>query len=272
MKTYLTKIARQIMLVLSLASIVSCTSEWQEAAEVEVNFTAALPVEASSRSYGDGTGVDRMVVSLFDENQRHIFTQSYPVKNLEVNFQLSLAKNKKFHLIFWAQNSQSDVYQWDNLTSIRMAKHNYTSWEEAEGADAFYGVMKNFVVNESNRNQYVSLIRPLAQINVGTTGTVVPVSLTTSCGLPTTFHPLDGTVSGTSSDFSWTFDGSSTETFEVGNSSYHYLAVGYVFAPVGESMDAELALTNMDDGHTVDFSVVKLQANHRCNIAGSINP
>jgi hypothetical protein len=270
MKRYLMKITRQIMLVLSLASIVSCTDDWQEAAEVEVNFTAALPAEARSRAYGDGTGVDCLVVRLYDEYKNHIFTQSYPVEDQEVSFQLSLAKNKKFHLIFWAYNSRNDVYQWDDLTSIRMEKSEYTSWEEAEGADAFYSVIKDFMVNGSDRTQYISLTRPLAQINVGTGGEILPIAFTIHS--PTTFHPLEGAVSGALADYSWTFDGTSTESFEVDNVSYHYLAVGYVFAPVGESMNASLALTNTDNGHTVEFPVVKLQANHRCNIVGNVNP
>lgn len=258
------------MLVFSLTSTVSCTSEWQDAAEVEVNFTAALPAEARSRSFGDGTGVDCLYVGLYDENQNHLFTQSYPVSNLEVNFQLSLAKNKKFHLIFWAYNSRGNVYQWDDLTSIRMVRNSYASWEETEWADAFYGIKKNFVVTESSRNQYISLSRPLAQVNVGTTGQVVPVSFSLH-SLPNTFHPLDGTVSGENTEYSWTFDGTSTETFKVDKVSYHYLAVGYVFAPVGTPMETALTLTNMETANTVEFPMVKLQANRRCNIAGNVN-
>ena len=271
MKRYLMKITRQIMLVLSLASIVSCTDDWQEAAEVEVNFTAALPSEARSRSYGDGTGVDCLVVGLYDEHQHHIFTQSYPVEDLKVSFQLSLAKNKKYHLIFWSHNSQNDVYQWDDLTTIRMKKCCYTSWSEAEEADAFYAVMNDFMVNGSGHYQYISLRRPLAQINVGTIGAVVPATLALH-SWPTTFHPLDGTVSGPSTDFSWSFEGTSTEVFEVENITYQYLALGYVFAPVVEVMDASLTLMNMNNEHTVEFPVVKLQANHRCNVAGNVNP
>lgn len=268
MKKIYIDIMQRLLLALFVVSAFSCTSEWQEEEEVvQVSFTATLPAAARSRSFGNGSGIDRLAVGVYDANRNEILTQYYPVSGLKVDFQLALAKNKIFHLIFWAYNSQGNVYNLNDLRAINMERTYYASWEEAEQADAFYGIQKNFVANDYNRNTRISMSRPLAQINIGITGDPMPASFSIP-HLCNTFYPLDETVDG-STTYSWRFNASSEETFEVENTTYNYLGVGYVFAPIDEPMEASLMLTNEDTQVTMEFPTIKLQANRKCNIAGS---
>lgn len=270
MKKIYIDIVQRLLLVLFMASAFSCTNEWQEEEVVQVSFTAALPAAARSRSFGSGSGIDRLVVGVYDENLNQILTQYEPVYGLDVDIQLTLAKNKTFHLIFWAYNSQADVYNLNDLSAISMQRTHYASWEEAEQADAFYGIQKNFMANNYNRNTRISMSRPLAQINIGITGNPVPASFRVP-QLCNTFYPLDETVYGEATTYSWSFETPTEETFEVENTTYQYLGVGYVFAPIDEPMEASLKLINEETEVTMEFPTIKLQANHKCNIAGSFS-
>lgn len=98
----------------------------------------------------------------------------------------------------------------------------------------------------------VELVRPLAQINVGTTGTPMQATFTAS-GAPKTFHPFTNTVSG-AAEFSWNINETTTETFSADGTEYNYLAMGYVFAPTtATNISAKLTLTDGNNSKWWNF-------------------
>ena len=80
---------------------------------------------------------------------------------------LRLMRNKEYAIAFWAQSSKAkDVYNTSDLTKVTVNYKNAENNDELR--DAFCKV-EMFTVSP-NQNINVILQRPLAQINVGTTG------------------------------------------------------------------------------------------------------
>lgn len=251
------------MLVLVSAGIVSCSKDLPEAGDAKVSFTATLPAGSRTRAFGDGTGVDTLVVGVFngsDETAR----KGFSVRGSTVDVSLTLAQGQTYSFVFWAYNKSCDIYDTKYLTGIKMnAQKQPATFKKAETADAFFAVVKDVAIT-GNSSRSVELVRPLAQINVGTTGKAVAATFTVK-GVPDTFHPFTNTVSETM-DYTLKFTETAGETFTVDGVEYNYLAMGYLFAPAeGMQVEAELSLGN---GQAITFPQVELQANRRSNIIG----
>ena len=268
MKKSIHNIHTFLALALLAAGAVSCSEETEITERADVTFTATIPVEARTRSFGEGTEVNTLTVGVFDgENSRELHRESFPVSGTEFSVSLALAREQTYRFVFWAYDGNSGHYDVGDLTAIRMnAPTQPVTFGQAEEADAFFATLT--VTVTGNGNQSVTLKRPLAQVNVGTTGSPCQATFTAK-GAPDTFHPLTATVSGTA-DFTWTFDETTDETFTVDGTEYNYIAMGYLFAPATTVMwiAAELTLTGGETSGPYDFPQVELQANHQSNIAG----
>jgi hypothetical protein len=186
------------------------------------------------------------------------------------NVCMTLAQSQTYHFVFWAYDNRQSFYDMTDLTAIRM---NTTSapltFAQAEAMDAFFAV-KTDVTLKGDRAYPIKLVRPLAQINVGTSGTPTQASFTAKSA-PDTFRPFANEVSG-SADFTWAFSETTAEQFPAGGKDYTYLAMGYVFAPVtATTIAAELTLTEAGKSVTLEFPQVEIAANKRSNIAGSFS-
>ena len=259
-----------LMLALIVAGMQSCADEVEEAAQVEVGFTATLPTDALSRSFGHAEQVNTLVVGVFDEQYQEIDRMAYPMTGTSANVSMTLAQNQTYHFVFWAYDNRQSFYDMTDLTAIRM---NTTSapltFAQAEAMDAFFAVKTN-VTLKGDRTYPIELVRPLAQINVGTSGTPMQSSFTAKSA-PDTFRPFKNEVSG-SADFTWTFSETTAEQFPAGGKDYTYLAMGYVFAPVtATTIAAELTLTEAGKSVTLEFPQVEIAANKRSNIAGRLS-
>lgn len=264
MKGLLHDIQVLAVLVLVSASIVSCSKYLPEAGDAEVSFAATIPTDCRTRSFGDGTSINTLVVGVFN-GSGEIARKSFPVSGSTVDVSLTLAQKQTYSFVFWAYDENYDIYDMADLTGIKMkAQEQPTTFEKAEAADAFFAVVKDVAIT-GNSSHRVELMRPLAQINVGTTATAVPATFTAK-GVPDTFHPFTGTVSG-ATDYTWNFTEHTAEKFTVDGVEYNYLAMGYLFAPAeNRQVEAELSLT--DNGQAIEFPQVELQANRRSNIIG----
>lgn len=252
------------VLVLVSAGIVSCSKDLPEAGDAEVSFTATIPAGSRTRAFGDGTGVNTLVVGVFN-GSGEVDRKTFPVSGSTVDVSLTLAQGQTYSFVFWAYDQNSTIYDMADLTGIKMnAQEQPVTFGQAETADAFFAVVKDVAIT-GNSSRSVELVRPLAQINVGTTGKAVTATFTVK-GVPDTFHPFTNTVSGTTTNYTWDFTGTAGETFTVNGVEYNYLAMGYLFAPAeGMRVEAELSLGN---GQTTTFPQVELQANRRSNIIG----
>lgn len=264
MKKLLQHIQILAVLVLASASIVSCSKDLPEAGDAEVSFTATLPTNSRTRAFGDGTNINTLVVGVFN-GSGEVDRKTFSVSGSTVDVSLTLAQGQTYSFVFWAYNKSCDIYDTADLTGIKMSvQEQPVTFEQAEAADAFFVVVKDVAIT-GNSSRSVELVRPLAQINVGTTGKAVAATITVK-GVPDTFHPFTNTVSG-ETNYTWDFTEVTTETFTVDGVEYNYLAMGYLFAPVeGMQVEAELSLT--DNGQVITFPQVELQANRRSNIIG----
>ena len=266
MKNLLHNIQILTMLAFIMAGMISCSGELEDMGEVQVGFTATLPTDTHTRSFGKAEQVNTLVVGVFS-NGHEVDRQSFPINGTSADVSLSLAKDQTYSFVFWAYDSSQNIYDIDDLTAIKMnTLPNPITFSEAEASDAFFATEEDITITGSN-SYPIELVRPLAQINVGTTGTPMQASFTAKSA-PDTFHPFTNTVSGTV-DFTWNFSDTTTETFSADGTAYNYLAMGYLFAPTtAMQIAAELTLTDGEKSKTVEFPKVEIEANQRSNIAG----
>ena len=272
------------MLALTMAGIQSCSDELHDVGDVQVSFTATLPTDIRTRSFGKAEQVNTLVVGIFKKgvadvhnnsggswNYYEIDRQSFPINDTSIDVQLTLAQEQTYSFVFWACDGNQNIYDIDDLTAIEMnTLPNPITFSEAEAADAFFATMEDITIT-GDCSYPVELVRPLAQINVGTTGTPMQATFTAS-GAPKTFHPFTNTVSG-AAEFSWNINETTTETFSADGTEYNYLAMGYVFAPTtATNISAKLTLTDGNNSKMVEFPQVEIEANQRSNIAGNFTP
>ena len=267
MKNLLHNIQILAMLALMVVGIQSCSDDLQETGDVEVSFTAMLPTDTRTRSFGKAEQVNTLVVGIFNERNTEIGRKEFAIYGTSIDVSLSLAQNQTYSFVFWAYDSSQNIYDIDDLTAVKMnTLPNPITFSEAEASDAFFATEKDITVTGSS-SYPIELVRPLAQINVGTTGKVMQTSFTAK-SVPDTFHPFTNTVSG-ETDFTWNFSDTTTETFSADGTAYNYLAMGYLFAPTTAiQIAAELTLTDGENSKTVEFPKVEIEANQRSNIAG----
>ena len=286
MKNLLHNIQILAMLALTIVGIQSCSDELHDVGDVQVSFTATLPTDTRTRSFGKAEQVNTLVVGIFKKGVADVHTnsggswnyyeidrQSFPINGTSIDVQLTLAQEQTYSFVFWAYDDNQNIYDIDDLTAIEMnTLPNPITFSVAETADAFFATMEDIAIT-GDCSYPVELVRPLAQINVGTTGKTIQAIFKVN-DVPDTFHPFTNTVSGTT-DFTWNFSETTTKTFSVkdndGNETvYNYLAMGYVFAPTAaKKISAELTLTDGNTSKTVQFPQVEIEANQRSNIAGN---
>lgn len=284
MKNLLHNIQILMMLAIMVVGIQSCSDDLHDVGDVEVNFTAMLPTDTRTRSFGKAEQVNTLVVGIFKKGFSDEHTNSggswsyyeidrkfFPISGTSIDVSLSLAQNQTYSFVFWAYDSSQNIYDIDDLTAIKMnTLPNPITFSEAEASDAFFATEEDITITGSN-SYPIELVRPLAQINVGTTGTPMQATFTAN-GAPNIFHPFTNTVSG-AAEFTWNFSETTSETFSADGTEYNYLAMGYVFAPTtATNISAKLTLTDGNNSKTVEFPQVEIEANQRSNIAGNFTP
>lgn len=284
MKNLLHNIQILAMLALTMAGIQSCSDELHDVGDVQVSFTATLPTDTRTRAFGKAEQVNTLVVGIFKKGVADVHTNSggswsyheidrkeFPINGTSVDVQLTLAQEQTYSFVFWAYDGNQSIYNIDDLTAIEMnTLPNTITFSQVEAADAFFATMEDITIT-GDCSYPVELVRPLAQINVGTTGTPMQAVFKAN-DVPDTFYPFTNTVSG-AAEFTWNFSETTTETFSVDGTEYNYLAMGYVFAPTtATNISAKLTLTDGNNSKTVEFPQVEIEANQRSNIAGNFTP
>lgn len=282
MKNLLHNIQILAMLALTMAGIQSCSDELHDVGDVQVSFTATLPTDTRTRAFGKAEQVNTLEVGIFKKGIADVHTnsggswnyidrQSFTINGTSVDVQLTLAQEQTYSFVFWAYVRNQSIYNIDDLTAIEMnTLPNTITFSQVEAADAFFATMEDITIT-GDCSYPVELVRPLAQINVGTTRTPMQAVFKAN-DVPNTFYPFTNTVSG-AAEFTWNFSETTTETFSVDGTEYNYLAMGYVFAPTtATNISAKLTLTDGNNSKTVEFPQVEIEANQRSNIAGNFTP
>ena len=276
MKNLLHNIQILAMLALTMIGHQSCSDDLHDVGDVQVNFTAMLPTDTRTHSFGKAEQVDTLVVGIFKKGVADVRTnnggswsyyeigrQSFPINGTSVDVQLTLAQEQTYSFVFWAYDGNQNIYDIDDLTAIKM--------NTLPNPITFFFATEEDIIITGSSSYSIELVRPLAQINVGTTGTPMQATFKAN-DVPDTFYPFTNTVSG-ASDYTWNFSETKAETFSADGTEYNYLAMGYVFAPTtATNISAKLTLTDGDTSKTVEFPQVEIEANQRSNIAGNFTP
>ena len=272
-------IYRTLYIVIALMLLGACEnttdSMLEEQQEVKVSFSATLH-ELQTRSYGKGSMVDMLYVGVFDSEgeQKELIRNRYTItSSTNIDFTISLAKNQRYDIVFWAQNKDCEVYDRKDMKAIKMDFDAIgNNFETVEKMDAFYATT-TIDTKSTPSTHSIELIRPLAQVNVGTCGNSATKATFTITDAPTSFHPFTQEVSGPK-DLTFTYNGvATTEKLLVEDVEYNYLAIGYLFAPFeGGALACKINLKESEGSETIKhtFTEVNFQSNKRTNIVGKL--
>ncbi len=185
-----------------------------------ISFELNLVDGAQTRAISDGAKVDKLVYAVYDENGIllnaaddlttpevesqvvKVYANGLLGRNEKVN--CKLVKGHTYQILFWAQDNDCTAYNTDNLTNVVV---DYNDVNNSDLRDAFAGYV-NLTV-EGDQTVQVTMTRPFAQVNVGTTvadweaavkaGVTIATSKVEMTGVANTINLLTGQV-GTAED------------------------------------------------------------------------
>ncbi len=258
-------------------ALASCSGEEFDVkptgAEGNVTFTASLPASVASRAYSDGSAAKNLAYAIYLTGEKTpLLTGTATFNQLKATVSTTLATGKTYDVIFWAQ-ADGAPYTFDNTT--QKVTVNYDGIKaNNESLDAFFH-SETLTVN-GPVNKPVTLLRPFAQVNVGTNdlkkAADAGAKVTTSSIALKTYTTLDlisGEVTGETTA-PVTFAKAaipSGESFPVDD--YEYLAMAYVLVGADKQLvDITLGI----DATTNEpvFAGVPVQRNYRTNIYGAL--
>ena len=270
----------------------------------KVTFKVEMPGETASRTLANGAKVgqanmaNKLAWALYESTK----TDGTPVatntatkdpSSNEFTVNIDMVKGLEYKVLFLAYNEGGtifDVAAGDDLKSLNF-KSGLVSNNEAY--DAFVACHTHKVNNETVTS--VTLKRPFAQVNVGTTdtdltkaanlqATVVESQLVIN-GVPTQYNvltdeatvPQNVTVTFAKSAILYNADGDNETLANVDGRDYNYLNMVYVLAGEGTNTSSTHTATytfyRTNDAtpiRTIEVENLPLERNYRTNIVGDI--
>lgn len=252
-------------------------------------FTVKMPDGIGTRTFGEGSEAKNLFVAIEDTEGNILFSSftDGDKNGMEVEpvaggwtVKVSLVKQKSYNIICWAQNGTStdkgNIYEWNatdkTITVDYSAMDNFQ-----EARDAFY---KKQSFQADGQQHDVTLVRPFAQINVGTSdfaafknaGGIDSFGISIE-GVANTLNLEDGTVGIPEETIlaSTSLSAASDEVFpEVGSSeTFTYLGMAYVLVGNNRSI-ANVKLNAQGDKNFGNYASVPVEANYRTNIYGAL--
>lgn len=281
---------------IALTSLIATSCSSEEVVPVDnddmTTLTVKLPADMASRAFNSGTQAKNLYVAIYeaDGDKKCLFSNfggttgvngmevtNFNGTDLSTTIKVSLVKNKTYDIYCWAQSYTMDTnspYQWNETDKSISVTYPTEMTNYDEGRDAFYGKLTSFQSGVT-ANHTITLKRPFAQINVGTSdlqaykyasGNNAPVFGMTVKGAATSVNLDTDAVSG-SADAVVATAASSATTFEASVTGLSYLAMGYVLPGEG-LMEVDL---NVDgDADFATYTSVPSQMNYRTNIYGAL--
>ncbi len=294
----LTYLAAAASLLLASCSDEIRTDVANPGQEVEVTFSASLPEQMLSRAtnVSDGTTADQLQYTVFkgsDVVTSGSVASAFPNSTRTQSVSLPLITGETYSIVFWADNASSPYAYNDGVVTIEdYSKVNAND----ENADAFFGQELDYTVTGA-ASRTVTLTRPFAQINFGTTKADYEAAVKSGLDVTEsavaiktqtykTLNLLDGSVGGevdkvvyasstTPTDevdpFSLTPDKRAALTVE--GTDYVYVGYAYVLTqPVDKSENLnEVILTPAATAESIrTYTNVPVKRNYRTNIIGNL--
>lgn len=292
----------------------SCQRENLEPVATGATFTVKVPGEADTRAFSDGTNIDAVLYEIYKaDDDPSAVTQHpnsvnggtplaegvVPMSNKEATVTFNLLQDQKYTVIFWAQVKENEDgtnshYNTTDLRTVSLKPAATALKANLETRAAFYQVYTFDA--PVTAVQEVTLVRPFAQLNLGTTeesrtpvqegqigaGYTIDVqkSYVKVDGLSSTFNTLTGKAEeGSEYIVDYTFALNATpykqdnnETLEVNGVNYHYVGMNYFFVPANEKLVTVSYEIVTDKGTMTnsDIKNVPVKANYRTNIIGNL--
>ena len=295
----------------ALAGLFLAASCQRESLEPEVScnvvsYTIQVPGAIGTKAIGtDVAAVTELIYEVYRIDEQGTETKLYQksqtrdAANGETNWtvELELVNNQDFRVLFWAQVPGNGVYTTTSLKNVTLATDLNAN---AEKYAAFAG-QDEITSGENLTGRTVTLVRPVAQLNIATTAESLKlgedenganaqttVSFKTTAvtveGLSAVYNVADQSVSATTTTFVYgatlpydnddaTTDNLSEATIKVNNVDYQYVSMNYVgFAqPSGNNVKVTYTIETNEVGIiTNTISNVPVKANYRTNIIGNL--
>ena len=267
-------------------TLVSCTNEENfeigSGEEVIVSFTPTLHSDSNTRAIGDATGIDQLIVAVFEGQSEKslIFSVEQCWSDVQTNgISLKLIGGRTYYFVLLAKNSNSTAYKIENNGEIAVNYNDYTEggFAKMEQMDAFYATCEIAVSSQDVINQ-IELTRPLAQLNfadntaqLDNSTHYVKIIYNT---YPVKFNPFTGNVEMADGELTFNFNDFPSEKLCVDGVDYYYAATNYLFAPYGNTASIKASLKIFENSDTevknINFEDIIIEKNKRTNILGNI--
>ncbi|MBQ8773152.1 MAG: hypothetical protein IJZ17_01580, partial [Muribaculaceae bacterium] len=203
---------------------------------VEVRFCAELPEGVMSRA-GE-LAVDKVVCTVFEDGKEITnLRQSITVGGSSIVYSPRLIKGRNYDVAFWAMKGSS--YNVDDMTAI--VRSDDSGLTEAD-FDAFTAHESIEVTNALEKP--ITLVRPLAQLNVGITSedwnaavnnfNMTPTTMKIATTGKNTFNALTGKAVGNDAAITYTVTVPGTDMTAKGV-TYKQLAMCYIMTDAKET-------------------------------------
>lgn len=261
-----------------------------------VIFSVNLGTSHATRAIGDGTDADRLQYAVYDKDGNLVDNGKVGINNYSAQVALQLVKGQVYDIAFFADRTSYTCYSFEAVkrtVSIDYSKMTGTSSTYREN-DCFYKVIKGYQAG-SPVPEVVTLTRPMAQVNFGTTakdfedyctlqgksksGIYFNISSTAYTKLNLLTGEGEESVEVTTAykrnaiEASGIGTNSTLGTFPV--NGYLYLASMYLL--VGDNAELRTVSLNVYDNknstdclQSVSMDNVPLKTNHRTNIYGKL--
>ena len=268
-------------------AMVACQTDINEVGVVAdgvatVEFEVGTP---QMRAYSDGLTVDDLQYAVYEvkvEGENKTLTHlsslngTKELTGLSTNVQIELANNKKYAVIFWADDENAP-YTFKPAEKTVTVDYNNAKCND-ESRDAFYAY-KEFEVKGA-ATLGVELRRPFAQVNVGTSDLAEAaksnfVPSTSALVVKNVCNVLNLATGEATGGVDVTFKAEAIpagEDFPYNKAEYKYLAMSYVLVGKDKgSYDVTYTIT-AGDGTVINNTIgaVPMQANYRTNIYGKL--
>lgn len=284
-----------------LLGLASCSQEEMftpNAADGNVSFTVSMPGNGfNTRSFADGFTATDLEYAVYDAETNNFVGASsvqFPADSRSTNVNISLANGRAYRIAFFAHKKAQSVYTFNADAETPNFKVDYSKMTDYNTSDfdCFYQIIDVPVVTGAV-NENVTLYRPLAQVNWGTSdlaeaavvadnaygaGAAKLVTKAVTTSAYNQFNLLDNDVE-LSSETTVTFPhlarpDAAKESFPVQPDTYEYLSMNWLLVPKA-GINAELTLEATNAAGATALSTVSvpnapIQANYRTNIYGAL--
>ena len=278
----------------------SCQRENLEPAGNTVTYTVQLADAVGTKALGDEiSAVNELVyevwrtqgeeITAFNaEKDNLLYHRTAKVDNGVATIELEFVNDQNFIVLFWAHTAGNNVYNVEHLTNVTIESPDVANNPDAQ---AFVG--RDFVKDcVSDKGGKVTLTRPVAQLNIGTTyasldafnpGNEADVTITGSSvevtGLATSYNIATLTAGEASTEeYKYNYDDSCplpTAPLNVNGTDYKYVAMNYVGFPAngGSNVTVTYVINTSEgniDNEDAPIENVPVKANYRTNIIGNL--